>query len=158
MKKTVIQVFSILLSIIGISFLTDFGAYRNYYYGTVVVVGLISSLLMHYFSKRNLEDQSIVAVAYPSLLTSIAVYFVSVVTFQLVFTVANAVINPLWGMTTDNTFINWPLSILSFMFPAQFLGSYLWECSNAKSRKIIWFTSLIFGTYLYAAFVLSGII
>lgn len=157
MKKLLIQILSIAFSLGAIVLISDFKSFTELYTGTVIVLGIINVPLMHYFSKRNLADGTILSVTSPSIITSLATFTVGLATFQIIFTAISS-INPLWGMNTDNIIFNWPISILAFMIPAQYVGSQLWECTNAKSRKVIWFSSILCGTYLYAGFVLSGLI
>jgi len=155
MKNNLIKLSVIVGSIILIVSTNDMGKFADEYYTTLIVMSIFSTFCMHYFSKRNQPEVNIYPVKVPNLITSLSVFLLGALTFHLFFTMANSV-NPMYGMISDYAIINWPLSIIAFIFPALYLGSSLWECDKNKSIKIIWFTSVLCGTYLYAGFVLSG--
>lgn len=157
MRNNLIKLLTIAGSILGIVFTTDMGQFEDDYYTTLILMAILSTLLIQYISKRNQPELNIHPVKSPNLVTSLSVFLLGALTFHLFFTVVNS-INPLYGMITDYAIINWPISIVAFIFPSIHLGSSLWECDRNKSVKIIWFTSVLCGTYLYAGFVLSGIL
>lgn len=157
MGNNLIKLLTIAGSILVIVFTTDMGQFEDDYYTTLIFMSILSTFLIHYFGKRNQPDVNIYPVKSPNLVTSLSVFLLGALTFHLFFTVANS-INPLYGMISDYAIINWPISIVAFMFPSVYLGSSLWECDRNKSVKIIWFPSVLCGTYLYAGFVLSGIL
>jgi hypothetical protein len=157
MKNNLIKLLIIAGSILGIVSTNEMGLFANSYYITLISMSIFSTFLMHYFSKRNQPEVKIYPVKTPNLLSSLSVFLLGALTFHLFFKMANS-INPMYGMISDYALINWPLSIIAFIFPSLYLGSSLWECDRNKSIKIIWFTSVLCGTYLYAGFVLSGIL
>ena len=91
----------------------------------------------------------------PSFLNSLTVYLSGLSSF-LIFWDIRVGINPLSGMINDFMLFWLIVSMLLFIYPTQYLCAYLMECTPTKSRKILWFTALISGGYLYLGYVLSG--
>lgn len=123
----------------------------------IAVVGIIiSGALMLLISKRNQPEVKILPVNNPNLINSFSIASFNVFCFQACWEIISKM-NPLYGMNNDYSVVNLILTFIVMILPASFSGTFFWECSSSKSRKIIWFPSVIFGFVLFML-VLSGIV
>jgi hypothetical protein len=156
MKPKIISYVVLIGSIISILLMSNYGAFTKDYLMIAVVGIIISGGLMHLISKRNQPEVKILPVNNPNLINSFSIASFSVFCFQACWEIISKM-NPLYGMNNDYSVVNLILTFTVMILPASFLGAFFWECSRSKSRKIIWFPSVIFGFVLFML-VLSGIV
>jgi len=135
----------------------DMGAFGEEFITTVVIFILISTLLIWRISKMDIPNQNIQPVPKSNIFDSMVIFLAGLSTFLLFWDIRVGM-NPMAGMINDFMLFWLGFSIILFVFPAQYLASYLFECSNSKGRRIIWFPGMLCGGYLYMGFVLSGVL
>lgn len=156
--KLFIKILIILLSAVLVIYNADnMGAFAEEFITTTMVFILISTLLIWRISKINMPDQNIQPVPKSNILDSMVVFLAGLSTFLLFWDIRVGM-DPMAGMINDFMLFWLGFSVFLFVFPAQYLAAYLFECSNSKGRRIIWFPGMLCGGYLYMGFVLSGVL
>lgn len=156
--KITIKLAVLIFSLVSIVYSAgDMGAFGKEFISTIMVFTVISTLLIWRISKMNVPEQNIHPVPASSIFDSLVIFLAGLFTFLLFWNIRVG-LNPMAGMINDYMLIWLIFSVLLFVFPAQYLAAYLFDCSNSKGRRIIWFPGMLCGGYLYIGFVLNGIL